>query len=149
MIDLIKKVKDSPRWCSVRAMADSETKESATGTDETTSSQSQAERFKALQAQRSASSRANHNDVIAEHKCMKLDPAQLSKLEHKKAEAEMKLAKQDAEEAGDDYERNHAWDWTMEESLAWDERLAKKQANRDQAGFAGNPYKTPLPPQSL
>jgi pre-mRNA-splicing factor SYF2 len=128
-------------------MADSETKEFATGTDETTASQSRAERFKALQARRNASSRANHNDVIAEHKRMKLDPAQLSKLDRKKAEAEMKLAKQDAEEAGDDYERKRAWDWTMEESLAWDERLAKKQANRDQAGFAGNPYKNPIHPK--
>jgi pre-mRNA-splicing factor SYF2 len=125
------------------AMADSETKESATAECESqTASNSRAERFKALQARRSASSRANHNDIIAEHKRMKLDPAQLSKLDRKKAEAEMKLAKQDAEENGDDYERKRAWDWTMEESLAWDERLAKKQANRNQAGFAGRP---PLP----
>lgn len=84
-----------------------------------------------------ASSRANRDDVIAEHKRMKLDPAQLAKLDRKKAEAEMKLAKQDAEDAGDDYERKRAWDWTIEESLAWDERLARKQQNRDQAGFAG------------
>jgi pre-mRNA-splicing factor SYF2 len=118
-------------------MADSETNENATATDKTTS-QSRAERFKALQARHSASSRANHNDVIAEHKRMKLDPAQLSKLDRKKAEAEVKLAKQDAEEAGHNYERKRAWDWTIEESLAWDERLAKKHVNRDQAGFAGN-----------
>jgi pre-mRNA-splicing factor SYF2 len=121
-------------------MTDSETKESAPATDETMVNQSRAERFKALQARRSASSRANHNDVIAEHKRMKLDPSQLSKLGRKKAEAEIKLAKQDADDAGDDYERKRAWDWTMEESLAWDERLAKKHANRDQAGFAGPPH---------
>lgn len=61
----------------------------------------------------------------------------MSKIEHKKADAEMKLAKQDAEEAGDDYERNRAWDWTIEESLKWDERTREKARNRDKAGFAG------------
>lgn len=70
---------------------------------------------------------------------MKLNPANLSKLDHKKAEAEMKLAKADAEDAGEDFERKRAWDWTMEESEAWDRRLAGKHRNRDQAGFAGTP----------
>src|SRR5271156_3013781 len=68
---------------------------------------------------------------------MKIDPVSLSKLEHKKADAELKLSKQDAEEAGDDFERKKAWDWTMEESEKWDRRLAQKAQNRDQAGFAG------------
>ena len=27
----------------------------------------------------------------------------------------------------------------MEESVAWDRRLAEKQQNRDEAGFAGTP----------
>ena len=61
----------------------------------------------------------------------------MSKIERKKADAEMKLAKQDAEEAGDDYERKRAWDWTIEESLKWDERTREKARNRDKAGFAG------------
>ena len=69
---------------------------------------------------------------------MKLNPAHLSKLDRKKADAEMKLAKADAEDAGDDFERKRAWDWTIEESEAWDRRLAEKQRNRDQASFAGN-----------
>jgi pre-mRNA-splicing factor SYF2 len=99
---------------------------------------SREERFKALRAKHTASTKANHDDVIAEHKRLKSDPAHLAKLDRKKAEAEMKLAKQDAEDAGEDYERKRAWDWTMEESLAWDNRLAEKQRNRDEAGFAGN-----------
>ena len=102
-----------------------------------TSKLSRAERFKALRAKLAASTKANHAEVIAEHKRMKLNPANLSKLDRKKAEAEMKLAKTDAEDAGDDFERKRAWDWTMEESEAWDRRLAEKQRNRDQAGFAG------------
>ena len=103
----------------------------------TDSTLSREERFKVLRSKLVASAKANHAEVIAEHKRMKLNPAHLSKLERKKAEAELKLAKQDAEDAGDDFERKRAWDWTMEESLAWDQRLAEKQQNRDEAGFAG------------
>jgi pre-mRNA-splicing factor SYF2 len=99
---------------------------------------SREERFKALRSKLTASIKANHAEVIAEHKRMKLNPQQLTKLDRKKAEAEIKLAKQDAEDAGDDFERKRAWDWTMEESLAWDRRLAEKQQNRDESGFAGN-----------
>jgi len=102
----------------------------------TDTSLSREERFKALRSRLSSSAKANHADVIAEHKRMKLDPSQISRLERKKAEAEIKLAKQDAEDAGDDFERKRAWDWTMEESLAWDKRVAKKQQNRDEALFA-------------
>jgi len=97
---------------------------------------SREERFKALRSRLAASNKANHDEVIAEHKRMKINPAHLTKLDRKKAEAEMKLAKQDAEDAGEDFERKRAWDWTMEESLAWDRRLAEKKENRDKAGFS-------------
>jgi pre-mRNA-splicing factor SYF2 len=119
-------------------MADFQTDETPkpSEAEPSTSSQTRAERFKALRARHAASTKANYAEVIAEHKRMKLDPAQLAKLDRKKAEAEMKLAKQDAEDAGEDYERKRAWDWTIEESLAWDQRLAQKHQNRDQAGFA-------------
>lgn len=100
---------------------------------------SREERFKVLRSKLAASTKANHAEVIAEHKRMKLNPTNLSKLDHKKAEAELKLAKADAEDAGEDFERKRAWDWTMEESEAWDRRRAGKQRNRDQAGFAGTP----------
>ena len=98
---------------------------------------SREDKFKALRSKLAASTKANHAEVIAEHKRMKIDPVSLSKLEHKKADAELKLSKQDAEEAGDDFDRKRAWDWTMEESEKWDRRLARKAQNRDQAGFAG------------
>ena len=94
-------------------------------------------KFKALLAKKADSVKANHTDVIAEHRRLKFDASQMSKIERKKADAEMKLAKQDAEEAGDDYERKRAWDWTIEESLKWDERTREKARNRDKAGFAG------------
>jgi len=120
-------------------MSDSTPEESAKTAESKTPTASRAERFKALRARHAASAKANHAEVIAEHKRLKLDPTLIAKLDRKKAEAEMKLAKQDAEDAGDDYERKRAWDWTIEESLRWDERLARKQQNRDQAGFAGTP----------
>lgn len=101
------------------------------------SASARAERFKDLRAKLAASTKANHADVIAEHKRMKVNPVLITKIERKKAEAELKLAKFDAEETGDDFERKRAWDWTIEESLAWDRRNEGKQINRDEAGFAG------------
>jgi len=124
-------------------MSDLKPEESAKTTESKTPTASREERFKALRARHAASAKANHDEVIAEHKRMKLDPALLAKLDRKKAEAEIKLAKQDAEDAGDDYERKRAWDWTIEESLRWDERRTQKQQNRDKAGFAGT--RTPHP----
>ena len=116
----------------------SETTEQPPQPDTPPSALTREERFKALRSKLAESTKANHAEVIAEHKRMKLNPAHLSKLDRQKAEAEIKLAKQDAEDAGDDFDRKRAWDWTMEESLAWDRRLAEKQRNRDHSGFAGN-----------
>jgi pre-mRNA-splicing factor SYF2 len=99
-----------------------------------------AERFKALRAKLAASSKANHNDVIAEHKRMKVNPTLLTRLDRKKTEAELKLAKHDAEDKGEDFERRRAWDWTIEESEAWDRRNDGKQQNRDEAGFTGTTF---------
>jgi pre-mRNA-splicing factor SYF2 len=98
---------------------------------------SRVERLKALRSKLAESNKANHAEVIAEHRRMKLNPQHLTKLDRKKAEAEMKLAKHDAEDAGEDFERKRAWDWTIEESLAWDKRLEEKKRNRDEAGFHG------------
>jgi len=94
-------------------------------------------KFKALLAPKASSTQANHQAVIAEHRRLKLDNSLLSRLERKKADVEQKLIKQDAEEAGEDYERKRAWDWTIEESLKWDECRRQKSENRDKAGFAG------------
>jgi pre-mRNA-splicing factor SYF2 len=107
-----------------------------TTASEPDSAVSRAEKFKSLRAKLAASTKANHDEVIAEHKRMKINPSVLTKLDRKKAEAEIKLAKQDAEDAGEDFERKRAWDWTIEESLAWDRRLAEKKENRDKSGFS-------------
>ena len=48
----------------------------------------------------------------------------------------MKLAKADAEDANEDFERKRAWDWTIEESEKWDVRMQEKQRNRETANFA-------------
>jgi len=125
------------------AMSES-SKETASSTSHPSAPLSREEKFKALRSKLAASTKANHAEVIAEHKRMKIDPASLSKLDHKKADAELKLAKQDAEEAGDDFERKRAWDWTMEESEKWDRRLAQKAQNRDAAAFAGSPLHVPV-----
>src|ERR1700686_1209405 len=97
-------------------------KDTADPNESSTEATPRAERFIALRAKLAASTKANHADVIAEHKRMKLNPAVITKVERKKAEAELKLAKHDAEETGVDFERKRAWDWTIEESLAWDRR---------------------------
>jgi pre-mRNA-splicing factor SYF2 len=101
------------------------------------STMSRDEYFKILRSKHTTSTKENHTEVIAEHCRMKLNLVYISNIERKKAEAELKLAKDEINEAGEDFERKRAWDWTMEESSAWDQRRAQKSRNREEAGFAG------------
>jgi pre-mRNA-splicing factor SYF2 len=57
-------------------------------------------------------------------------------LHRKHAIASHKLLKADVEDAGEDFERKRAWDWTIDESEKWDKRMKKKAAHRDNTAFA-------------
>lgn len=99
------------------------------------SSNDRAARFAALKARNQASRKSNLAETKNEARRDATDPSQLTSLTRKKDIAEHKLLKAETEEAGEDFERKRAWDWTIEESERWDERLARKQAARDDVAF--------------
>lgn len=66
---------------------------------------------------------------------MSTDPSQLTALHRKRDIAAHKLLKADTEAAGEDFERKRAWDWTVEESEKWDERLAEKARRKEGVAF--------------
>ncbi|CAK7272523.1 Pre-mRNA-splicing factor SYF2 [Sporothrix epigloea] len=104
-------------------------------------------RFKALQARAKTSSDQNLKAAAAETQRLSTDASQLNSLRRKVAVASHKILKAEVEDAGGDFERKRAWDWTAEESEQWDKRMKKKAAHRDNAAFqdytqeAGKVYK--------
>ena len=92
-------------------------------------------RFRALQARAKASSDQNMKEATRESQRLATDPSQLTAINRKHAIAAHKLLKADVEEAGGDFERKRAWDWTVEESERWDKRMRKKEAHRDDTAF--------------
>ncbi|KKA28693.1 hypothetical protein TD95_003437 [Thielaviopsis punctulata] len=92
-------------------------------------------RFKALQARTKSSAKANFDEAVKESQRAGQDPSQLTALNRKHAIASQKLLKAEIEEAGGDFERKRAWDWTVEESERWDKRVKKKAAARDNNAF--------------
>ncbi|RKF56511.1 Pre-mRNA-splicing factor syf2 [Erysiphe neolycopersici] len=93
------------------------------------------DRFKALQARAKVGSQKNLKEVTLESQRLATDPNLIASLNRKSAIASHNLLKSDIEEAGEDFERKRAWDWTVEESERWDKRLKKKEAHRDNQAF--------------
>ncbi|RDA92953.1 hypothetical protein CP533_5537 [Ophiocordyceps camponoti-saundersi (nom. inval.)] len=92
-------------------------------------------RFKALQARAKASSVTNFKEATKEAQRLASDPSQLTALHRNHAIASHKLLKAEVEDAGEDFERKRAWDWTVEESEKWDKRMRKKATHRDNNAF--------------
>ena len=94
-------------------------------------------RFKALQSRASVSQKSNLADARAEASRASVDPARLTNLSRKAAAAAHNLLKADTEEEGGSgaFERKRAWDYTIEESEKWDERMAAKARNRNNVAF--------------
>lgn len=105
--------------------------------DPSAAAQERLARFRALQARAKTSSSANLKEATKESQRLAAaaDPSQLTALGRKHAIAAQKLLKAEVEEAGEDFERKRAWDWTVEESEAWDKRVRKKGAHRDDNAF--------------
>ncbi|KAK4157142.1 SYF2 splicing factor-domain-containing protein [Chaetomidium leptoderma] len=99
------------------------------------SAQDRLARFRALQARAKASSDQNLKEATKETQRLATDPTQLTALNRKHAIVSHKLLKADTEEAGEDFERKRAWDWTVEESERWDKRVRKRDAHRDDTAF--------------
>ena len=92
-------------------------------------------RFRALQARAKTSSDQNLQEATRETQRLATDPTALTALHRRRDIAAHKLLRAETEEAGDDFERKRAWDWTAEESERWDRRLKKKAAHRDNNSF--------------
>lgn len=101
----------------------------------TATAQDRMARFRALQARAKTSSDQNLREATRESQRLAADPSQLTALGRKHAIASHKLLKAEVEEAGGDFERKRAWDWTVEESERWDRRVRKKEAHRDDTAF--------------
>ncbi|OTB06908.1 hypothetical protein M426DRAFT_54698 [Hypoxylon sp. CI-4A] len=92
-------------------------------------------RFRALQARAKTSSDQNLAEASKESQRLATDPTALVSLNRRRDIATHKLLKAETEEAGDDFERKRAWDWTAEESERWDKRMKKKAVHRDNNAF--------------
>jgi pre-mRNA-splicing factor SYF2 len=101
----------------------------------TTTAQDRLAKFRALQARAKASSNQNLKEATKESQRLATDPSQLTALNRKHAIVSHKLLKADTEEAGEDFERKRAWDWTIEESERWDKRVRKQNSHRDDTAF--------------
>lgn len=112
---------------------------STTTTAQTTSTTSadRLARFAALKARATQSARSNLSEAKAEAQRSALDPQTLSNLARKRDIAAHNLLKADveAEEGQGAFERKRAWDYTVEESEKWDERVARKREAREKNEF--------------
>lgn len=96
-----------------------------------------AARFAALKKRATQSSRSNLSEAKAEAQRVATDPTVLSNLSRRSAIAQHNLLKADTEEEGGTgtFERKRAWDYTIEESERWDERMARKKEAREKNSF--------------
>lgn len=114
------------------------TASSAAPTPTSTTDTSQADRlarFAALRSRNKSSRDDNRKATTLEVSRASADPNALASLSRRKERATEKLLHAQTLEDGDDWDRKRAWDWTAEESAAWDKKLAKKKSHRDNVAF--------------
>jgi pre-mRNA-splicing factor SYF2 len=94
-------------------------------------------RFAALKSRATDSAKSNLIEAKAEATRTAMDPSLLSNLSRRAAIAQHNLLKADTEESlgTGSFERKRAWDYTIEESEKWDERVARKKDARENNAF--------------
>ncbi|EXJ89198.1 hypothetical protein A1O3_02264 [Capronia epimyces CBS 606.96] len=94
-------------------------------------------RFAALKSRATASAKSNLAEAKAEANRAAVDPELLASLNRKAAIASHNILKADTEEDEGQgaFERKRAWDYTIEESERWDERMQQKKGNRENNAF--------------
>ena len=118
------------------------TTETTTGTSSTdppsTAAAERLARFAALKSRASASAKSNLLEAKAEANRSAIDPSVLASLSRKSAIASHNLLKADTEEdeGKGAFERKRAWDYTIEESERWDERMDRKKSARENNAFS-------------
>ncbi|TFK32065.1 SYF2 splicing factor-domain-containing protein [Crucibulum laeve] len=78
-----------------------------------------------------ASTRANRASLIEDSAKAKVTARDAARLEKQRKLAEVLRAKADAEELGEDSERQKNWEWTIEENDYWEKKLARKARRAD------------------
>ncbi|KAI1096469.1 SYF2 splicing factor [Rostrohypoxylon terebratum] len=119
----------------IEATTEAAEKAPVTASDAADKAKDRMARFRALQARAKSSSDQNLAEATKESQRLATDPSALVALNRRRDIASHKLLKAETEEAGDDFERKRAWDWTAEESERWDKRVKKKAAHRDNNAF--------------
>lgn len=118
------------------------TTETTTGTSSnnapSTTAADRLARFAALKSRASASAKSNLLEAKAEANRSAIDPSVLASLSRKSAIASHNLLKADTEEdeGKGAFERKRAWDYTIEESERWDERMDRKKSARENNAFS-------------
>lgn len=69
--------------------------------------------------------------MIEESAKAKLNARELARLERQRKLAETLRLKVDAEERGEDIERQKNWDWTIEDNDQWEKKQARKRRRAD------------------
>ncbi|KAI4734061.1 SYF2-domain-containing protein [Aureobasidium sp. EXF-12298] len=120
---------------STAASSAAPTPTSATDSTTSTSQADRLARFAALRNRNKSSRDDNRKATTLEVSRASADPAALASLSRRKERASEKLLQAQTLEDGEDWDRKRAWDWTAEESAAWDKKQAKRKANRDNVAF--------------
>ncbi|KAF9983290.1 hypothetical protein BGZ75_005259 [Mortierella antarctica] len=89
------------------------------------------EKLKGLRQKLNASKQANRTDLMAEHQKSKVNRKEEHKKERAREDAEKLMAKRDAEEAGEDYERSQFWGYSAESVERWNEKQEAKRVRMD------------------
>lgn len=81
----------------------------------------------------SESATANRKDLITESNTQRSNSRATAKLERKRQQLEAMGEKTAAKETGEDLDRKRAWEYSIEDSEAWDKKLARKGRRVDSA----------------
>ncbi|KAI0299342.1 SYF2-domain-containing protein [Multifurca ochricompacta] len=84
-----------------------------------------------LRAKMRSSALANRASVIEESSRSKTAARDLVRLEKQRKLVETLRLKADAEERGEDVERQKNWEWTIEENEEWEKKLGRKSRRAD------------------
>ncbi|SJL10544.1 uncharacterized protein ARMOST_13931 [Armillaria ostoyae] len=84
-----------------------------------------------LRKKLAASSKANRASLIEESAKLKMTARDTARLERQRKLAETLRTKAEAEERGEDVEREKNWEWTIEDNDNWEKKKARKARRAD------------------
>jgi len=84
-----------------------------------------------LRSRMRTSAQANRVSLIEESTKAKVSARDATRLERQRRLAEIMRQKADAEERGEDVERQKNWEWTIEENNEWEKKQARKARRAD------------------